>query len=75
MLKPNFKKSALLQHCRAEHTLPSWWSNKPVSLHKGTKDGKKQDTAYPSSPFSISDIFSISWDAKFSVSKVSFGSK
>ena len=77
MLKPNFKKSGLFQHCRAEHTLTSCWSNKPMflSLYKGNKDTKKQDTTYPSSSFSICDIFSISWDENFCVSKVSFGSK
>jgi len=77
MLKPNFKKSGLFQHCRAEHTLTSCWSNKPmfISLYKGNKDRKKQDTAYPSSSFSICDIFSIRWDENFCVSKVSFGSK
>lgn len=29
VLKPNFKKSGLSQHCRAERTRTSWWSNKP----------------------------------------------
>ena len=70
-------RSVLFQHCRAEHTLTSWWSNNPtfLSLYKGNKDRKKQDTAYPSSSFSICDIFSIRWDENFCVSKVSFGSK
>ena len=75
-LKPNFKKSGLFQHHRVEHTLTSWWINKLcLSLYKGNKVRKKQETAYLSSSFSICDIFSISWDEKFCVSKVSFGSK
>ena len=44
MLKPNLKKSDLFQQCKAEHTLTSCWSNKPmfISLYKGNKDRKKK---------------------------------